>query len=229
MTLSPRLAAIARLIPPGSRVCDVGTDHGRLPVWLAERQICPFIIATDLNPGPLESAKQTALQAGLHRGIAFRLANGLGAVAPQEVDTVVIAGMGGETILGILADAPWLRAPGYRLILQPQSKVPELIDALARRGYRVQNQHLVEDAGKLYTIFEAAAGETPPPTGGARYIHHSLLARRDPLLKVYLTQLCTKLSRAIHGLEQAENSAEKRAEFTAALADLAQWRGEFEK
>jgi len=225
MTLSPRLALIAGLIPVGSRVCDVGTDHGQLPVFLREQEICPFVIATDLNLEPLESSRRTAQGAGV-AGIDFRLADGLGAVSSHEIDTVVMAGMGGETILGILARAPWLSAPEYRLILQPQSKVPDLLEALAYSGYCVQNQHLVEDAGKLYTVFEVEAGQMPPPVGGAQYVHESLLGRGDPHLCTYLTMICNKLSRAIRGLEQATEMEEKRALFTQALTDLERWRGE---
>jgi len=225
MELSPRLALIAGLIQPGSRVCDVGTDHGHLPVYLLEQGICPFAIATDLNPDPLESARRTAKQAGVS-GISFRLADGLCAVEPHEIDTVVMAGMGGETIAGILASASWLSTGSYRLLLQPQSKLSELMDALAQGGYCVENQHLVEDAGKLYTVLEVTAGQMAPPIGGMRYVHESLLTRGDPLLEVYLSEICNKLNRALAGLKQAEGEEEKCAVYTQALADLNQWRRE---
>jgi len=225
MELSPRLALIASLIEPGSRVCDVGTDHGHLPVYLLEQGICPFAIATDLNSDPLESSRRTASVAGVV-GISFRLADGLGAVAPHEIDTVVMAGMGGETIMGILAGANWLNEGSYRLILQPQSKLPELMTALAQGGYCIQNQHLAEDAGKLYTVLEVTAGQMKVPAGGAQYVHESLRKRGDPLLEAYLDGICKKLSRALEGLKQAEGEAEKCAVYTQTLADLNHWRGE---
>jgi len=227
MELSPRLALVARLIPPGSRVCDVGTDHGRLPVYLLERGMCVSAIATDLNPEPLACSRRTAELAGVS-GISFRLADGLDGVAPHEVDTVVMAGMGGETIAGIIERAPWLCAPGYHLILQPQSKVPDLMAALAHGGYCVQNQHLAEDAGKLYTVLEVTAGQMASPIGGAQYVHESLLTRGDPLLESYLNGICNKFSRALQGLEQADGNTKKCADFTRALADLNRWRGEIE-
>ena len=157
MKLSPRLLAIARLIPSGSRVADVGTDHGHLPLWLLTRGICPFAVATDVASGPLETAKRNACRAGLTSGLEFRLADGLDAVSPLEVDTVVMAGMGGETILGIIAGAVWLKSEPYRMILQPQSKIPELIDFLSVEGYCILGQHFVEDAGRRYIIFEVTA------------------------------------------------------------------------
>jgi len=157
MPLSPRLEAIAGLIPPGSRVADVGTDHGHLAVFLIRQEIAPFVIATDVAAGPLEAARRSAERAGITEELDFRLANGLDAVSPHEIDAVVIAGMGGETMAGILHRAPWLKSEPYHLILQPQSKVPELIDFLSEEGYCILEQHTVEDSGRDYIIFEVTA------------------------------------------------------------------------
>jgi len=231
MTLSPRLGAIARLIPSGSRVADVGTDHGYLPIWLRTEGRSPFVIATDLRPGPLEAARKNAGRYGIETGIDFRLADGLDGILPQEVDTVVIAGMGGETIAGILERAPWLKAEGYRIILQPQSKVPELMDALAWVGYGVIDQHLVEDAGEIYTIYEVEVGGMERLSGGMRYIHPTLLARGDVPLEAYLSGLCEKLRWAINGLEQSQKAEDgaKRKAFAQTLSDLEQWKELCEK
>ena len=224
MQLSPRLAAIARLIPRGSRVADVGTDHGYLPTWLILQGICPLVIATDVASAPLGVAKRTAARAGVSAGLDFRLADGLDAVSAGEVDTVVIVGMGGETIRGIIERAPWLKTGAVRMILQPQSKVPELLDFLAVSGYRVLDQHLVAEAGKVYTIFEVTVGDMDAPVGGLRYVCLALLEHGDPLLSEYLTEIAEKLRRAIQGLEQAADGEEKRAEFAPALADLERWQ-----
>ena len=231
MTLSPRLAAIARLIPAGSRVADVGTDHGYLPVWLRQTGRSPFIIATDIRPGPLDAARQSAMRHGIESGIDFRLADGLAEVLPHEVDTVVIAGMGGETIAGILNRTPWLKAGEHRIILQPQSKIPELMDALALGGYRVSDQHLVEDTGEIYTVYEVTVGAMAPSIGGARYIHPVLLARGDDLLEPYLAGLCGKLRRAVEGLEKSQRpeDQDKRSEFQLILQELEKWRGAHRK
>jgi len=99
---------------------------------------------------------------------------------------------------------------------------------LARDGYCVENQHLIEDAGKLYTVLEVTVGQMVPPIGGAQYVHESLLTRGDPLLERYLAEICSKLSRALRGLEQADGNAEKRMDFARTLADLNRWRGEIE-
>jgi len=225
MSLSPRLHAIAQLIPSGSRVVDVGCDHGHLAVWLRQQGKSPFVIATDVAAQPLEAARRSADNAGVTTGIDFRLADGLEAVRPDEADIVVMAGMGGETMFGILAKALWLTEGDHRLLLQPQSKVPELMCFLAANGYQVQNQHVVADNGRLYTILEATAGQMEYPQGGKRYLTQTLIERGDPLLEAYLTEQIITLSRVAEGLERAGDK-EKLAEATAALYELETWRGE---
>ena len=120
LTLQPRLQAIADLVPQGSRIADVGTDHGYLPIYLLQRNRISCAIATDIRPGPLEHGKRTAREWGREHQISFRLCDGLAEVSPQEVDTVVIAGMGGETIAAILDAVPWCHEK--ELLLQPMSR-----------------------------------------------------------------------------------------------------------
>ena len=225
--LSPRLEAIGRLIPVSSRVADVGTDHGYLPIWLIEGGISPFVIATDLRPGPLEAAKENAGRAGIREGLSFRLADGLEAVLPHEVDVVVMAGMGGETIGGIIRRTPWLKEGTHRLILQPQSKIPRLMDELAAAGCCVLDQHLAAEAGRIYPIYEVVPGSMEALRGGARYIHPALLRRGDPLLGAYLAGLRAKLRRALFGLEQGGGKeSNKWTELHEALGDFDRWKGE---
>ena len=108
MELSPRLDAIARQVPQGARLADIGTDHGYLPVWLLMRGTIERAIAADLREGPLGRARKTARQYGQSEKISFRLCDGLTDIDPDEVDVITIAGMGGETIATILEAAPWI-------------------------------------------------------------------------------------------------------------------------
>ena len=225
MALSPRLHAIAALVPVGSAVADVGCDHGYLPVWLLQQGISPFVIATDVAAGPLEVARRSARNAEIYTEISFRLADGLSAVSPFEVEVIVIAGMGGETISSIIAAASWLSEGAHRLILQPQSKVPELMEFLAASGYRVLDQHLVEDGGRLYTIIEAAPGYMDLPRGETCYIIPRLLERGDPLLERYLTEIIEKLHRVLRGLARSADGAERRTELTEDIQRLERWKG----
>ena len=104
--LPPRLAAIAALVPDGARLADVGTDHALLPIRLLLDGKIQSAVATDIRPGPLSRAKENAYAAGV-QDLSCVLCDGLTDVSPDSVDTVVIAGMGGENIAAILrAGAP---------------------------------------------------------------------------------------------------------------------------
>ena len=94
--LTPRLRSVAELVPRGARFADVGTDHAYLPVWLLQQGRITGAVASDLRPGPLERARGTAEKYGLTGRMDFRLCDGLSGIQPDEVNTIAMAGMGGE-------------------------------------------------------------------------------------------------------------------------------------
>ena len=213
LTLQPRLQAIADLVPRGTRLTDVGTDHGYLPVWLLRRGRIASAIASDIVPGPLDHARRTAALYLPEGDIRFRLCDGLKGIGPEETDTVVIAGMGGETIAHILAEAPWTRA-GKGLLLQPMSKAEVLRRWLTGAGYTVVREVLVRDKGILYPILAAEGGPARAAAPG-QFCYG--WAEEDPLFPAYLAQWSEKVRRAAEGLERAENPDADRLEETRAL------------
>jgi tRNA (adenine22-N1)-methyltransferase len=209
--LSKRLSAIAELIPPAGSVVDVGTDHGYIPVFLLQRGFTGAVTATDINPGPLARAEQNAAVHGFADRICFLLCDGLELVSPERADTVVIAGMGGETIAAILEAAPWTREK--LLILQPMTKSERLRGWLFHKGYRVLSEALVDDGG-LYEILTATGGHDCPYAPGELLTGHLALARLSPLFPARLAALIAKLNRAASGLENRTDaeSAARRAD-----------------
>lgn len=197
--LSNRLQAVASWIAPCGTVADVGTDHGYLPVWLLQTHTAQRVIASDIHAGPLDRARRSAAEYSLENAIRFELCDGLQFAGADAADTVVIAGMGGETIITILNAAPWTRQ-GRRLVLQPQSKIRELTDWLQDNGYMLADAQLCLDAGKLYLILDVR-GAAPQERITAETL---LLRRRDPLLPQYLAEQDARLRRAIAGMERAE-------------------------
>ena len=137
LELTPRLRQIAAWVRQGAHLADVGTDHAYLPVWLTLQGRVASAIASDLRRGPLDRAQETGRRYGVGDRITFRLGNGLAAVAPEECDTIVIAGMGGENIAQILAGAPWTADGRHTLLLQPQSRAEALRRFLAEHGFAV--------------------------------------------------------------------------------------------
>lgn len=154
--LSKRLAATAAMVTSGSRVADIGTDHAYLPIWLVKEGICPLAIAADLRQGPLLAAYEHVHKAGLDNRVALRLSDGLQKIAPGEVDTVTITGMGGPLICKILSDGENTVRTVKELILSPQSDVPEVRRYLLEHGIAIIDEVMVCEDGKYYVIIKAA-------------------------------------------------------------------------
>jgi len=219
LTLQPRLRAIAELVPTGKPLADIGTDHGYLPVWLLQERRIPSAIASDIVPGPLDHARRTAAQYHINEHIAFRLCSGLEGISEEETETIVIAGMGGETIVKILAAAPWTKN-GKTLLLQPMTKTELLRCWLLDNGYYIHFERLVLDKGIIYPILYVTGGEGN--TAAAGELQYGWVRDDDPLFRPYLDELIKKTQWAVHGLERAENNrqAEKLAELKALLSVL---------
>ncbi len=209
--LTPRLLTAAELVEPGARVADVGTDHGYLPVWLRQTGRSPFVVASDLRPDPLASARASAARWDV-TGIDFRLCPGLEGIAPREVDTVVIAGMSGETMVSILSDAAW-DWTGKRLILQPMTKRPELLTWLYDHGLHLCRETLVPEREKLYWVLCAEPGREPLPRPAHLWAGFTETE--------YARRLRRRLRKALEGLRKAkEPREEERRRIQMLLEDM---------
>lgn len=197
--LSPRLMLVKSFIRRGDRVADIGTDHALLPVYLVESGISSSVIASDIGSGPLDSGRKTAAAAGVSDKIRFVQAPGLTGILPGEADTFVIAGMGGETISGIIEQCPWSLSERNRFILQPQSKVRELMEFCGNAGLQVQDAGIIRDAGRMYIAFSCALGQTGE--GFIKEVFKLLREKRDPLLEEYKAHMQEKLRKRLSGLQ----------------------------
>ena len=149
--LNQRLQACAAWITDGKTVCDVGTDHAYLAAELLRKERCQHVIASDIGEGPLQAARRTLEQAGLLQRATLLLSDGLEQVDKTDVSHVVIAGMGGETIIHILQPCDWVKQ-GVQLILQPMTKVPVLRQWLAENGYAILQEQVVKDGKFFYNL-----------------------------------------------------------------------------
>jgi len=151
ISLRPRLLAAAGWIRETDRVADVGTDHARLPVYLVQQKLAQLVIGLDRAPGPLARAQEFLQIHGLEEQIPLLLSDGLQALNPHQIDTAVITGLGGETILGIVKAAPWLREK--RLIIGPQTHREELLQGLAEMGFFLSQERDVSENGRVYHLY----------------------------------------------------------------------------
>ncbi len=229
LELGPRLRAIADLVPPDCRcLADIGTDHGYVPAALLLAGRVGRAVAADVGALPLDHARRTAARCGVEDRMDLRLGDGLSVLSPGEADVIVIAGMGGDTIAGILAAAPWSR-DGPLLLLQPMSRAYELRRWLPERGYAVRAETLVQDKGVLYPILSAAGGTMAPASEAQAW--GGFLLEGDPLWGRYLSDRILRLRRAAAGLERARDPAlaVKRTALLSAAAALEQKREEWSR
>ena len=155
MELSVRLKTVAQAVTRGNRVADVGTDHGYVPIYLVKNNLSPGGIAMDVNKGPLEKAQEHIREEKLGRRIATRLGNGLVPLEPEETDTVVIAGMGGDLICKILKAKPEFLTEGKEFVLQPQSEWFKVRQLLKEYHYRIEKEWFLKEEDKYYVIIKA--------------------------------------------------------------------------
>ena len=151
--LSKRLQVCAGFVFPGDRVADIGCDHGYLSIHLLKNGIASHVYASDINEGPLQSAHINAEKFGVSDRIQLYLSDGVRNI-PRDFNTLVCAGMGGDTMVHILDAAPWLRSDKYRLVLQCQSKTPLLRRYLSESGWRITEESAVRDGRFVYTVME---------------------------------------------------------------------------
>lgn len=174
-------------------MADVGTDHGHLPVYLVSSGKNTGAIAMDVRSGPLSRAEQTVRMCGLQDKITLRLADGLGALQPGEVRTVVIAGMGGALIQKILGDGEHMWGSVEHWILSPQSEIGETRHWLEEHGFSIQKEDMVFDMGKYYVVMDVVRGTMHYPHEYEYTYGSTLLSSRNPVLKEYLKQEQEKL------------------------------------
>ena len=226
LELTPRLRLLAEWVPPGGRIADVGTDHAYLPVWLRLHGRVVSAIACDLRKGPLERARETGRLYGADC-IDYRLGNGLSVVSPEEADTIVIAGMGGENIAAILERAPWTAEGAHTLLLQPQSRAEALRRFLMDHGYTIRREALVLDRGTIYPVMEAGGGEMSLTLG---QLHGGAALVHDPLGERYIIEKIIRLQAAVAGLNRSGAEADQkhgdelREIITALLSMREEWR-----
>ncbi len=216
--LSKRLQAVADLVTEGSRVCDVGTDHGYIPIYLVGVHKIPSALAMDVNEGPLLRAKEHIAAQNMTDAVSTRRSDGLKALMPDEVDSVVIAGMGGGLMIRILEEGAEKLATVRELILQPQSDIALVRKYIRTHGFAIVAQDMVYEDGKYYVMFRCVHAdmcendlsvEEKPDTGKlALYDRYGrqLIEAKHPVLVDFLKKEETQLLRIQSSLKKTEKT-----------------------
>jgi len=219
--ISQRLQLCAGFVRPGAAVCDVGCDHGYLAISLALSGAAS-VLATDINAQPLEKAQRNIVRFGLRGRIETRLTDGLAGIGADECDTVIIAGMGGDCIAGILERCPWAADGAHRFILQPQTSGNDLRRWLGSHGWRIEDERLCEDAGRLYTALLALPGGGAALTPGEQFLSPALRQAGGDLLPRYAVRIRRALAAAVDGLARSGKPEDppRLRYYQAALAEV---------
>jgi tRNA (adenine22-N1)-methyltransferase len=174
MKLSRRLEMIMELIPEGSRLADIGSDHALLPVAAVKSGRVVQAVAGEVNPGPLKAAANQVAEAGLQSSISVRSGDGLAVIEAGEVDVITIAGMGGSLIASILDGGQDKLAQAELLILQPNVGEDILRRWLMEHGWLLTSEKILEEDGKIYEILTAV-----PEQGDQRISSQLLYADQE--------------------------------------------------
>lgn len=234
-TLSKRLQAIAQFVPRGSRVADIGADHAYLLIYLAIEGGLIKGIAGEINRGPWENAKRQVERNGVTGQIEVRLGDGLSVLEPDEVDVIVIAGMGGALISRILEQGDRKLPRNGRLILQPNTDGDKVRRWLLDHQWELIDELLVEEAGQLYEILVAEPGDPMRPYHTSTltmeqkiWVGPLLWKKKDPLLLLKLRKEQESLLRIEQALkkgksQEANRKKEMIAEKISEIGRLMQW------
>lgn len=219
--ISKRLQMVVGLVTPGKAVADVGCDHAYISIYMLQHQIASKIIAMDVNKGPLQRAKENIMKYGYEQVIETRLSDGMERLQAGEVQTVLIAGMGGPLMERILTANRAVLQSVEELVLQPQSEIPHVREFMEKIGFQIEEEAMLQEDGKYYVAWRASRVSKPEPLGKTIFYEFGkqLLEQQDTTLLQYLKREI-QLQESIFEKLQAnptEKSKEKQKEIQKRL------------
>lgn len=158
MKISNRLKLVASFVDDNSRVIDVGCDHALLSIFLVKNKNNIKVIASDVNEGPLEGARKNIKLYDLEDRIEIKLGDGIKTIN-KDTDTIIISGLGGETIIDILKDDITRLENIKTIILSPHSAVYETRKEVTSLGYKIVDEIFIYDQNKPYNIIKFIKGK----------------------------------------------------------------------
>ncbi|WP_294186068.1 class I SAM-dependent methyltransferase [uncultured Clostridium sp.] len=212
MELSKRLNFIINNIDKVSVLADVGTDHGYIPLYATQNGLCHKAIAIDINKDPLDKARLNAILEGAGDELEFRLGDGLNPLKKDEVEAVVIAGMGGNLIRDILEENIEKVASFNYLILVPAQNPEVLREYLYNNDYEIICENLCEEDGIYYELFKVRKkdGESMALDSIYYEVSPKLLMQKHPLMKDYLNSKLDNYKKILSFITESTVSARDR-------------------
>ena len=207
MILDTRLRAAADMVPRGARLADIGSDHAYLPIALCLEGKIEYALASDINEGPVASARANIAKNGLVEKIEAIRADGLDDARDFAPNCITVLGMGGELIVAILERAEWVRDERITLVLQPMTHAEILAEYLAEKGFNVTDERIVsvgERDDRIYRLIKASFdGKKRDLSEVDALVGKINLERRDEVTRRYISRIIAVLNTKIAGKEKA--------------------------
>ena len=210
----------ADMVRTGSRLADIGTDHAYLPAALILGGRISSAIAADLRKGPLENAEATVRTYGIADKVQLRLSDGLKFVLPDEVDDIVIAGMGGILIAEILEAAPWVKDKSKQLVLQPQSHSEDVRKYLYTNGFEIIEEAACFEDGKVYICICAEYTGKISEHTEAEILLGKFIGRADEASKAFIEKKLKRVRVRLDALKNTQPDSEEIKQLEAILDEV---------
>ncbi len=194
MKLSTRLHTIFDMVQDNCIAADIGCDHGLLPIALIQAGKCSHVYACDVRKGPLSRAQEAIAQCGLQNAITTRLCDGLQGLG-DDVEVVIIAGMGFDTICHILTQGMDKVEHYKQIILQCNSRMEDMRRWLHENGFTIDAEELVKD----HHYYQLLSVHKAPCTMHEEQYLFGIHLDQHPLFKEYWTYILDKQKKIIAG------------------------------
>lgn len=204
MELSYRLNKIAQKVIQNGIIADIGTDHAYIPIFLYKNNKIKSGIACDISKGSLQKAKDNICKYNLQDNIQTRLGNGLEKISLQDnVDTIIIAGMGGMLMIDILEKGKVITENAKELILQPQKDIDKVRQYLHNNNFKIIDDEMLKDDGKYYTIIKAIKGKENTLYKKEEYIFGKFeIDNKCEILKEYIEDQLYKMEIVLKNIKE---------------------------
>lgn len=212
MDKSKRIEFIVSNLEKVTTLADIGTDHGYVPLLALRNELCEKAIACDINKDPLAKGKLNAILEGIDDKIEFRLGNGFEPLNINEVEEVVIAGMGGNLIRDIIQKDLNKAASCKYLVLIPAQNPEVLREYLYKNDFEIITEDLCFDEGIYYELFKVRKAEGQATELDSIYYEISpmLLRSKHPLMKNYIDYKINEYNKILGFITDESPSALKR-------------------
>ena len=158
LKLNKRLDCVASLVENNKSIIDIGCDHALLSIYIALNKEPKKIIASDNKEGPLVGAKENITKYKVEDKVKIKLGDGVDPIE-EDIDTIIISGMGGLNMIGILKYKTALFKNVDTIILSPNSDVDVVRREICKLGFYIDDEKLVKENNFVYQMIKFKRGK----------------------------------------------------------------------